>query len=306
MIPKSLALQKPDMVAIIVTPCIILTKYSFYPLIKFINYLSNTIISAIGIKREATGQNYTSEELEFIVKESQEEGLLKKETGEFFRELLDLNSLKAGDIMVPRIKITGIPFDIGKEGLQKILNNDIHTRYPVYKENLDNITGMIHIKDLIEKFESGDFSDVEETRKVPYVPETITLDKLLETMDEYKTQMAVVLDEFGGTAGLITIEDIFEEIVGDFDEGETSKYMYTDKEGKLHVAGTVRIDEVGEFFNMDLVHEDVTTVSGLILSLLGRPAMVGDRVLYEGVKFKVTALEGQGVKECEVSSERNN
>jgi len=306
MIPKSLSLQKPETMAMIVTPCIILTKYSFYPVIRGINYLSNTIIKLMGIKRDVTaGENYTSEELEFIVKESQEEGLLKRETGEFFREILDFNSLTACEIMVPRIKITGIPFDIDKEGLKKILSENLHSRYPVYKENLDHITGMVHIKDIIEVIENNGESELKKIRPLPYVPETVTLDKILDAMGEYNTQMAIILDEYGGTAGLVTIEDIFEEVVGEFDEGKISEHLYKDKKGNLHVPGTVRLDEVGEFFKSDLTNEDVTTVSGLILSLLGKPPKMGDTVSYKGIKFKVTALEGYGVKECEVLQAKN-
>jgi CBS domain containing-hemolysin-like protein len=301
MIPKSLSLQKPELMAMVVTPCIIFTKYSFFPVIKAVNYVSNSMIKLMGINRDViTGEDYTSEELEFIVKESQKEGLLKKETGEFFRELLDFNSLTAGEIMVPRVKITGIPFDIDKEGLKKILSGNLHSRYPVYKENLDHIIGMLHIKDIIDMLEREDCSPLNKFRNLPYVPETVTLDKILDVMGEYNTQMAIILDEYGGTAGLVTIEDIFEEVVGEFDEGKISEYLYKDKDGTLHVAGTVRIDEVGQFFNLHLEHEDVTTVSGLILSLLEKPPKMGDTVLYEGIKFRVTALEGYGVKECEI------
>lgn len=303
MIPKSLSLQKPELMAIIVTPCIIFTKYSFYPLIKLLNYMSNSVIAIMGINRqEVSGPYYSSEELEFIVKESQEEGLLIKETGEFFREILDLNTLTAGDVMVPRIKITGIPCDSDMSGIKEIISDNIHSRYPVYEKNLDHIKGMIHIKDLSHIIEKDVFPGFEKLRKLPYVPETITLNNLLEKMNEYETQMAIIIDEYGGTAGLVTIEDIFEEIVGEFDEGKISESVYRDKDGVFHVAGTLRIDELGEIFNLNLEHEDVTTLGGLVISLLERPPKLGEIISYKGLKIKVTALEGYGVKECEVSN----
>ena len=132
-------------------------------------------------------------------------------------------------------------------------------------------------------------------------PETAELDTVLSTMRRERTQMVIVIDEYGGTAGVVTLQDLFGEVVGDIEEGPaTAPEIYRDAEGRLRVPGTMRIDELGQEFDLDLEHEDVDSVSGLILMLLGRPPAVGDVVRYGRLQFDVTAVKGHGVGEAAV------
>jgi CBS domain containing-hemolysin-like protein len=125
---------------------------------------------------------------------------------------------------------------------------------------------------------------------------------VLNTMRRERTQMAVVIDEHGGTAGVVTLEDLFEEVVGDIEEGQASgTHVFIDSQGRLRVPGTMRVNEVGQEFERDIEHEEVDSVSGLILTLLGRPPEVGDAVQYERLHFEVTAVKGHGVEECAVT-----
>ncbi|HEY0025934.1 MAG TPA: transporter associated domain-containing protein, partial [Longimicrobium sp.] len=141
-----------------------------------------------------------------------------------------------------------------------------------------------------------------EVREVPYIPETAEMDTVLAAMRRVNSQMAVVMDEHGGTAGVITIEDLFEEVVGEIEEGWVARpEIHRALDGRLLVAGTVRISQVGEELGLVLEHDEVDTVSGLVLSLLDRPPLVGDAVEYDDVKFEVTAVEGHGVSECAVT-----
>jgi CBS domain containing-hemolysin-like protein len=138
-------------------------------------------------------------------------------------------------------------------------------------------------------------------RALPVVPETAALDTVLDVMRRERTQMAVVIDEHGGTAGVVTLEDLFEEVVGDIEEGPgTGAQVYRDREGRLRVPGTMRVDEVGQEFDLDLEHEEVDSVSGLVLTLLGRPPVIGDSVRYGRLVFEVTAVKGHGVGEAAV------
>ena len=130
-------------------------------------------------------------------------------------------------------------------------------------------------------------------RPLPLVPETAPLDSVLSTMRRERTQMVIVIDEHGGTAGVVTLQDLFEEVVGEIEEGPaTPPQVYRDASGRLRVPGTMRLDELGQEFDLDLEHEDVDSVSGLVLTLLGRPPAVGDTVHYERLQFEVTARQG--------------
>jgi CBS domain containing-hemolysin-like protein len=172
----------------------------------------------------------------------------------------------------------------------------------LYERDLDHIAGIIHIKDLLRLLLSGDTITVEHARPVPLMPETAELDDVLDTMRRERTQMVVVLDEHGGTAGIVTLEDLFEEVVGEIAESPTdAPPFYRDNAGRLRVPGTMRVDEVGQQFHLDLEHEEVDSVSGLVLTLLGRTPHVGDVVRYERLLFEVTAVKGHGVDECAVS-----
>src|SRR5690606_24076646 len=141
--------------------------------------------------------------------------------------------------------------------------------------------------------------DASLVRALPIVPDTATLGMVLDTMRRQDAQMALVIDEHGGTAGLISHEDLFDEVVGEFAETATERTsIYRDARGRLHVSGTARVEEAGEALGVELEHEDVDSVSGLVLTLLGRPPHVGDAVEYDGVRFEVVAVAGHGVREA--------
>ena len=220
------------------------------------------------------------------------------------QELLDFGDLTAGEVMVPRVHIAGIPLDASREEIVELLVSSPHTRYPVYREDLDDVVGILHVKDVLRLLSRSGEPDGYPLRPVPYVPETADVDVVLAAMRREGTQLAIILDEHGGTAGLVSIEDLFEEVVGEIEEEAERPQSWSDDEGRLHVNGTVRVEEVGEYFGTELEHEDVDTVSGLVLTLLDRPPVVGDTVAYEHMAFEVLAVEGHGVAECLVTSLR--
>lgn len=304
MVPKSLALQQPHRTALWVTPLIELLKTAFYPVVLGLNGLGNLALKLIGVSRQtaSTEHFHTTEELEYIVRESQEGGLLRRESAQVLQELFRFGDLMAREIMVPRVKIIAIPKGAPFSDLETILRRSPHTRYPVYERDLDHIIGMIHIKDLLRGFLHQTPRSIELVRPVFHVPESMPIDTVLALMRRLRTQMVVVMDEHGGTAGLLTVEDLFEEVIGDIHDGvgEPPK-IRQDSSGKLIVAGTARLDEVGQRFNQVLEHDQVDTVSGLILGSLGRPPKIGDVVTYHQFRFEVTGVEGRGVKECVVS-----
>lgn len=301
MIPKSLALQQAERTVLAVATPMLWIKGLFYPLVIALNAMGNGVLRLMGVNPQAeSAQFHTAEELEYVVRESAEGGLLRAETGDVLRELFAFPELRAEEVMVPRVRISGVRVGMTPDEVREMLRASRHTRYPVVAEDLDHITGMVHIKDLLRCLLKGQPIQAADVRPVPYVPATATLDQVLAAMEKTRTLLAVVMDEHGGTAGLVTIQDLFEEVVGDMEENPAVPREIFEAEGRLHVAGTVRIEEVGEALDQVLEHEEVDTVSGLVLCLLGRPPVVGDTVEYDRVRFTVTGVTGHGVTQCTV------
>ena len=304
MVPKALALQHPATTAIYVAPIIAAIQRPISPLVHGLNSLGNWVLSMAGVeRREVSAERYhTTEELQFIIEESQEGGLLRGESGEILQELFEFGDLSAGEVMVPRVLSVGLPVGAEPDEVRAIVAAQPHTRYPIYSGGLDNIIGSIHIKEVLRHLVSNRPITARDARPLPYVPGPATLDVVLAAMRRYRAQMAVVMDQHGGTAGLVTMEDLFEEVVGEIDEGRRPSPIARDTDGSLRVRGTVRITEIGEALDRELDHPKVTTVSGLVLLLLGRPAAVGDVVTFKDVRFEVTTVTGRGVRDAVVTA----
>jgi CBS domain containing-hemolysin-like protein len=304
MVPKALALQHAAGTAVGVTPVMMAMQRVFAPAVHGLNSLGNGLLSLVGVRRQEIGAEryHTTDELQFIIEESEEGGLLRGESGAILRELFEFGDRSAGEVMVPRVLIVGIPVGAEADQVREIVAAHAHTRYPIYSGGLDNIIGSIHIKDVLRHLVSNRPIEAGDARPLPYVPGPAPLDQVLAAMRRYRAQMAVVMDQHGGTAGLVTIEDVFEEVVGDIEEGRRPAPITRDGAGRLIVRGTVRLDEVGDALDRELEHPRVTTVSGLVLLLLGRPAAVGDVVAYQDVRIEVTSVAGRGVREALVTA----
>lgn len=304
MIPKSVALQKAEHMVLWITPPMLWIKTLLFPLVVALNEIGNMTLRLFGVNRQVQNpeQYYTAEELQLIVQESEELGAIRAESGQMLQVLFDFANLTAGEVMVPRVRVTGIPLGTTPPQMRELLGRSPHTRYPVFEHDLDHIVGMIHIKDLLRLLLRNEAIGPAHARPLPLLPETAALDTALAAMRRERTQMLVVIDEHGGTAGIVTLEDLFEEVVGDIDAGPGSAPQpYRDADRRLRVPGTMRLDELGQHFDLDLEHEDVDSVSGIILTLLGRPPEVGDSVRYDRLVLEVTAVKGHGVEEAAAS-----
>lgn len=296
MVPKGLALQHAEGTALWVTPPMLWIRTGLFPLVVGLNGIGNGVLRLMGIRREAgSEQLYSVEELDYIVRESEHQGSLASEPARILRELFEFGTLTAEDVMVPRVRVTGIPLGASAEELRALVQADRHTSYPVYDRDMDHVVGAAHIKQLLKASREGHSIEREAVQPVPLVPETSKLDNVLAAMRREGTQMVVVMDEHGGTAGIVSLEDLFEEVVGEFQEGEVPEDETPGINGRVEIDGTVRIEEAGERLDQVLEHDDVETVSGLILTMLDRPPVVGDVVDYDGVRFTVTEVEGNGV-----------
>ncbi len=300
MIPKSLALQRAERVVLAITPVMRAFELVLYPLVLGLNGLGRLVLRTIGIRRQERNSEhlYSPEELAMVVSESQAGGLLREESGQILRELFEFGDLTAREVMTPRVRVAGMPVGADADTIAAIVRRHPFTRYPVYSESLDHVAGLVHVKDLLTLTRNGHSLDASVVRPLPMVPDTATLGAVLDTMRKQAAQMVLVIDEHGGTAGLLSHEDLFDEIVGEFAETATERTsIYRDFRGQLHVSGTARVEEAGDALGVELEHEEVDSVSGLVLTLLGRPPRIGDIVEYDHVRFEVVAVEGHGVRE---------
>jgi len=300
MLPKALALQRSQRTILYISPVIRALERALLPLVVVLNAFGTALLKLVGIKRQRVEREryHTAEELQFIVQESEEGGLLRGESGQLLRDLFEFGDRTAGEAMVPRVLLVGIPVGAEPDELRAIVRSQAHTRYPVYSGDLDHIVGSLHIKEVLRHLISNQPVTARDARALPYVPGPTPVDEVLAAMRRFRAQMAVVMDQHGGTAGLVTMEDLFEEVIGDIEEGRGRAAILPEADGSVRVRGTVRLDEVAKSLDWPLEHPKVTTISGLVLLLLGRPALRGDIVTWNHIRVEVTKVAGRGVAEA--------
>lgn len=300
MIPKALALSHAEGTARAVYWPMRVLLFTFYPFVVGLDALGALLLRAVGIKRQkhTREESYSPEELQLIVEESQMGGALGTEAGKLVRELFEFGDLTAAEVMVPRVRVVGIPVGASPADLRRLLLTHRHTRYPVFDGDLDHIVGMLHVKDLLRRLILEEHIGPSDVRTMPVVPATASLDSVLSTMQRAHAHMAIVVDEHGGTAGVLSLEDLAEEVVGEIDEGvPQSPNVVRVNEKTARVAGTLRLDELGQEFGAELQHDEVDSVSGLVMALLDRPPVVGDVVEYDHFRLTVSTVSRHAARE---------
>jgi CBS domain containing-hemolysin-like protein len=300
MVPKTIALQRADRAVLLLAPVMRVLQFIAFPLIVALNGIGNGLLRLVGVDRrkDNAGQQRTPEDLAFLVQEARAGGLLRSDAAKVVSELLEFGDLTAGEVMVPRVRVWGIALGATSDELHATLRERAYTRYPVYEGSLDRIVGMVHVKDLMRRSTGRPGLTADETRAVPFVPATARMDQVMAAMRAARAQLAVVMDEHGGTAGIVTVEDLFEEVVGDVGDDVGHAQPISHDGGGLRVAGTMRLEDLGAELRVPVEHDEVDTVSGLVLAVLSRTPVVGDRVDYAGVTLEVLAVAGRGVAEA--------
>ena len=300
LIPKSIALEYTEKTALIVAKPMQMITFVFNPFIWVLNGFGNWVLKLLNIPHSHKASLvHSTEELDMLVNASYDGGVLNETEKDMLHNVFKFSDLTAKQVMIPRTDMVCIQKETPIEDLNTLAAENQYTRYPVYEEDIDHIIGLVHVKDLFSLSINDEVCPIEKIlRPVLLVPETITMDNLVLEFKKRKGQMAIVVDEFGGTSGLVTLEDVLEEIFGEvqdeFDEEEETDIREVAPNTYLTNA-MMRLDEFAEFFNMDeedIDDEDVDTIGGLVVKELGRLAQVNDKVTIHNLKFIVKEIDG--------------
>jgi putative hemolysin len=307
LIPKGLALGNPDRIALTVSGPITLFAKIVSPLVAVLVALTKLISKPFGIDPTRTPE-LSAAEIRLIVEQGSQQGVLEAEEEQMISAVMSLSDSKLHEVMVPRIDIAAIDQEASFDDAVTLVLTEGHSRTPLYKDSVDHIVGILYAKDLLRIIAAGGprprLRDI--MRPALFVPESQAVDDLLNELQRRRVHMAIVLDEYGGTAGLVTIEDLLEEIVGEiqdeFDEEEPMKVILRDGEAILD--GRADIDEMGELIDPALELEDdeeYDTVGGFVYHRIGRVPVVGDTVAVDPFKITVIKVTGRRVGKVRVT-----
>ena len=307
--PKNWAVTHAEQFALRAAPTVeIAIKYVIFPLVVLLETLSNIIIRSLGGTSPPPNSYPTEQEIKLIVEEGARFGELEEEEKEMIHKVMEIPGITAREIMTPRTQIVGADISVPISEIVELVIQEGHTRIPIYRGTVDDIIGILHAKDLLRVLKESPSPSVEQLMKQPLqIPESKKVDKLLSEFKQSKSQMAVVLDEYGGTAGLVTMEDVLEEIVGpitdEYDEPEEHE-IETIKHGDYMVAGSAGLEDICEALDLVVNEEDAEgndTIGGLVFGLLGRVPEVGDSIEYAGWRMVVDSVESRRVDRIHIT-----
>jgi putative hemolysin len=305
-VPKMIAIQRAEKIALLTARPTLIFATMFRPLIVLISWAANGIVRLLGIEPTGVhGLAHSPEEIRTLVEQSGQEGELEAEQEQMIHGVFEFPEIMAREVMTPRPDIIALESSASMDEVVKLLIEEGHSRIPVYEEDLDNIVGILLVKDLLPYLvgtagEAFVLRDV--LREVYFVPDTKRISELLAELRTRNVHLAIVLDEFGGTEGLVTLEDLLEQIVGDiYDEYDQPEPDFTvTPEGDVLIDGGTSIDEVNERFGMELSSEDYDTIGGYIFGALGRVPQPGDAIHVDGSG----ELRVEGTEERRITSVR--
>lgn len=305
MVPKSLALQNPERMVLLLAGPMAIIQRIFSVAVTALNQVGMWVLHLLRVPPPSQGSRlHTPDELELIVSESFVGGLLEEEEQQLVANIFDFSERRVSQVMTPRVHIDAVPVTVSEtELLQKFFETN-HSRIPVYEDTIDRIIGVVHIKDLVHQQVEGRPFDLSQLlHDVPAVPESMYAEALLSLFKRQHVHMAVVLDEYGGTAGIVTLEDLIEEVVGEvrdeFDVDEQPPLVLVNP-GHLIVQGSVPLDDLREHVDLGSIEHEVESVGGLVLAELNQPAKAGDEITINNIQFRVEEVDGLTVERVSI------
>ncbi|HET7583747.1 MAG TPA: hemolysin family protein [Gemmatimonadaceae bacterium] len=299
--PKSMALLNPEGVSRWIVYPLRWFSLLMKPFIAVLNGTANAVLRLAGLRPvEESARVHSPEEIRILVMQTRAHGLLGVTPGEMLAGVFDFHQKRARDVMRPRTEIVALPIDVTREQLWDVLRTERYSRYPVYRTSLDDIVGVFVAKDLwVAGMDGGipeDFRLEQYVRDALFVPDSRAAERVFDDLRRTRAHLAIVLDEFGGTAGILTMEDLVEEIVGDIaDEYDQAIRDALELNGVLELAGSLSLIDVRSDYGILIPEGGWTTLGGYVFSQLGRLPRVGDRVGYPGGELEVVAMDGRRV-----------
>jgi len=308
--PKTIALARPEPLAMSASRPILWLTFAFRPLILLLEAVFALIERMIGLSEGQRRRIVTESEFKTLVKQSERTGVLAHQEGHFIRKVLTFKNTPARSLMIPRTQLMGLPEDSPITQAFEFLNRYALTRIPLYRGDLDHVTGILYTKDLVPvRMGSSSPASVNELLRKPlYVPETKTAKNLFRDMMNSRVHIAVVVDEQGVTTGIITIEDILQEMTGDAVErlrGPGSLIRMADSE-KAVISGLLPLDSFNFHFGTELEHESFRTIGGLVMNAFGYIPDEGEKIAFSGFNFTARKVEGARIFELLVERERSD
>ena len=292
-IPKTIAQYKNKSVALKFSRFIYLLTIVFKPIVKILNVLTRLVIKLF-VGEDEDSSTLTEEELKTLVEVSEEEGVLKNQETEIMINALELKETLAVDIMTPRTSMASVDIEDAESDLKEIIKNITYSRIPVYEDNIDDIIGVLHIKELAHKIieDDRDFKVRDILKPAFYAYEYIPVVDLFKQMRTKNISISIIIDEYGGTSGIVTMEDILEELVGEIDdEYDHEKEVTKLSDNEYLVDPEMRIDEVNERFDLDIQSDKFDSIGGFVIELLDRMPKSKDEVEFENLKFVVVNVD---------------
>ena len=310
LVPKGIALGHSEGTALFVSGPVRVFFILFRPLIWFLQKSTEIVLRWLGLRPPSPDDDVLSEaELRMVVSQSTRHGEIEQQEQEMLYKVFDFADKEASDVMVPRPEVVALSVDLPPEQALEAVMDSPYTRYPVYRESLDDVVGILHVRDLFSALRERGMHEVkieEITRPAHIVPETKDLAALLAEFRRTNQHMAIVVDEYGEMEGIVTLEDLLEEIVGEiedeFDLPDESVEQVDDD--TVRVDGTFPIDDFNERFRTSLPDEDYHTLAGFVFGLLGRQPGVGDDISHDGMRFDVLEVEGSRINKIAVTFEQ--
>jgi CBS domain containing-hemolysin-like protein len=306
LVPKGVALGHSERTALWVAWPVRAFFTVFAPFVWILQRATELVLALFGLDPPgAEREAYSEAELKMLVHRSTETGEIEADEREMLYKVFDFAEKEAADVMVPRPQVVALSIEMPPdEALQAVIHSP-YTRYPVYRDNLDDVVGVLHVRDLFSAMNDVGLArvDLEQVVRPPYiVPETKDLGALLGEFRRLNQHMAMVIDEYGGFEGIVTLEDLLEEIVGEIEDefdlpDESVEHV---NESTIRIDGTFPIDDFNEQFDRSLPDEDYHTIAGFVFGLLGHAPVEDDQVEFEGLRFQVLQVEGSRIERLEV------